>query len=604
MNPSNESSTAELSLRQELASRVRTVVQRIIGERAGYEAAWFAPCNDEKFGDFQFNGALPLAKALKEKPRDVATKISEALSADVAGHCEPLEIAGPGFINFRVKPQAVADRLTTIRAGDQRLGVSPAADRHVVIVDMSSPNLAKEMHVGHLRSTVIGECAARILEFMGHDVHRINHVGDWGTQFGMLVAHLRSTRPEILDNPDALQIDNLESFYVEAKAHFDRDPEFADEARRTVVQLQGGDESTLKIWRAFCHESLRHCHEIYRRLDVKMEDRGESFYNDMLAETVNELEDRGLAVVSEGALCMFMDGFANADGDPLPMIIRKSDGGFNYSATDMAAMRHRLQTLGAKRLIYIVGAPQKLHFEMLFAATRKTGWAGSDVAFEHLAFGSILAKDGRPFKTREGGTLKLRDLLNEGVHRARAFFDSADGDDRPGRDLTDAQKDEIANVIGVNSVRYFDLSHNLASDYKFDWDTMLSLEGNTAPYMLYAYARIRSIGRKAGIDFDQLPDHAPISLEHEAEVRLAKTLVRFPDVVNQVAQDLRPNLLTEYLFELSKAFSRFYDRKLGVRVIDASPESIKISRLRLCDLTARTLRAGLSLLGIPTIEQM
>jgi arginyl-tRNA synthetase len=241
---------------------------------------------------------------------------------------------------------------------------------------------------------------------------------------------------------------------------------------------------------------------------------------------------------------------------------------------------------------------------MLFAATRKTGWAGSDVAFEHLAFGSILAKDGRPFKTREGGTLKLRDLLNEGVHRARAFFDSADGDDRPGRDLTDAQKDEIANVIGVNSVRYFDLSHNLASDYKFDWDTMLSLEGNTAPYMLYAYARIRSIGRKAGIDFDQLPDHAPISLEHEAEVRLAKTLVRFPDVVNQVAQDLRPNLLTEYLFELSKAFSRFYDRKLGVRVIDASPESIKISRLRLCDLTARTLRAGLSLLGIPTIEQM
>jgi arginyl-tRNA synthetase len=590
-----------------LAKRFAKAVDESFGRSCVFGFHWVQPCNDPRFGDYQFNGALPLAKALGKKPRDIAEAL--AASVELGDISAPPEIAGPGFLNIRLSNAYLANALTSIpteQADSQydRLGLQFDDAAETVVVDMSSPNLAKEMHVGHLRSTVIGESVARILEFAGHKVERVNHVGDWGTQFGMLITHLRDVKPQVIDDPDSLAIGDLETFYVEAKRAFDGSKEFADRARQAVVQLQGGDEETLAVWRAFCNESLRHCHAIYDRLGItKLIDRGESFYNDQLAVTVQELTDAGMVETSDGAECIFLDDFKNRDGEPLPMIVRKSDGGFNYSATDLAAVRHRLRDVGATRLIYVVGMPQQQHFAMLFAAVRKSGWAGDNVRLEHLAFGSMLGPDGKPFKTRDGGTVKLKNLLEEAVQAARAAIDERqDGDDD--RALSESQKQSISEAVGLGAVKYADLSHALTTDYRFDIEQMLSFEGNTAPYMLYAYARIRSIGRKAGIDFDKLPADAPITIEHDAEVALAKMLIRFPETISQIVRDLRPNVLTEYLYDLSKAFSRFYDRRHGVRVTDAEPESTRVSRLRLCQITARTIKSGLNLLGIDTIEQM
>ncbi len=561
---------------------------------------------DPKFGDYQSNCAMGLAKKLGVKPRDLATRIIAEL--DVADVCETAEIAGPGFINLRLSSDFVTEQLAAIPAAPadraDRLGIAKIDHPIVVAVDMSSPNLAKEMHVGHLRSTVIGDCVARILEFEGHEVHRINHVGDWGTQFGMLLAYLRRTQPHVLDAPEELRLDDLEEFYVAAKSLYDSDADFAETSRMTVVELQSQEPTVMAVWRAFCYESLRHCHEVYDHLGVRLEDRGESFYRDMLGDVVRQIDEKGLAVESDGAICIFLDGFKTRDGDPLPIIIRKSDGGYNYDTTDLAAIYHRIEKLHARRLIYVVGITQKQHFDMLFAASRKIGWTGDDVELKHLGFGSMLAKDGRPFKTRTGGTVKLKDMLTEAKTRARKVVERNDDEDGRRADLDDATIDRIAEAVSVGAIKYFDLSHNLTSDYKFDWDTMLSLEGNTAPYMMYAYARVRSIGRKAGIDFADLPADTPITVEHDPEMNLARTLLRFAETVDQVAADLRPNILTDYLFELSKAFSTFYDRRHGVRVIDAEPDSLRLSRLRLCDLTARTLKIGLGLLGIQTVEQM
>jgi arginyl-tRNA synthetase len=585
------------------------------------------PATDERFGDYQCNSAMGLAKTLKRKPRDIATDLVAAL--DVSDICDPPEIAGPGFINLRLSrdylertlgavppagggaPGAPRDAAAMAAARDDasdasaidRLGIPPLAETETVVVDLSSPNLAKEMHVGHLRSTVIGHAVARILEFQGHTVIRENHVGDWGTQFGMLVAYLRRTHPEVLDRPDDLVITDLESFYVEAKKRFDADAAFKKESQETVVELQRGDEATRRIWRAFCDESLRHCHAIYDRLGVDLTDRGESFYNELMPRIVERLEREGHAVESDGALCIFLEGFTTRDGEPLPLIVRKRDGGYNYATSDLATIVHRIEELRATRIVYVVGLPQKLHFEQLFAAVRKAGWAGDDVHLEHLGFGSMLAPGGKPFKTREGGTVKLKSLLDEAVARAREVVTtSVEGDDRRA-DMDDREIDRIAETVGISAIIYFDLSHNLAKDYTFDLDTMLSLEGNTAPYMLYAYARIRSIGRKAGVDLDDCANDA-LALEHPMEMALARQIARFPDVLDQIGRDLHPNLLTEYLYELSRVFSRFYDRKLGVRVIDAEPESTRASRLALVGLTARALRLGLWLLGIRTLERM
>jgi arginyl-tRNA synthetase len=569
-----------------------------------------ARTQDDQFGDYQCNAAMGLAKQLSAKPRDVAEKIKNHLNIDDL--CEPPDIAGPGFINLRLKPNYLADQLVTTppRPTDHsdRLGL-PTTDRpETVVVDMSSPNLAKEMHVGHLRSTVIGDCVARILEFAGHHVHRVNHVGDWGTQFGMLLEYVRQTQPEALTAKDALVIADLEKFYIEAKKRFDDDETFAERARKTVVELQSNDPDTMRVWKAFCHESLRHCHVIYDQLGVRnLVDQGESFYGPLLADVVDEIKETGASQVSEGALCVFLDGFTTRDGDPLPMIIRKSDGGYNYDTTDLAAIRYRLRDLRADRIIYVVGAPQKQHFDMLFAAARKIGWVKNDNALTHLAFGSVLAANGRPFKTRTGGNIKLIDLLHEAESRARNVVqqNAEKGGDREAFD--EATISDIASAVAMGAVKYFDLSHNLTSDYRFDFDHMLAMEGNTAPYMLYACARIRSIIRKAAADSDSVTtdlESAPITLEHESEIRLAKAILRFPEVTDAAATDLRPNVLTDYLFELSKTFNLFYDRKLGVRVLNAETKSLMTSRLRLCDITARVLDVGLNLLGIRTIERM
>ncbi len=570
------------------------------------------PSQDNQFGDYQSNAAMVLAKKLARKPREIAQAIIDQLHVDDL--CERVEIAGPGFINLRLKPAFVADALRQVPPageGEDRIGLDRVTPAQTMVVDLSSPNLAKEMHVGHLRSTVIGDCVARVLEFQGHMVIRENHVGDWGTQFGMLVAHLRRVRPEVVDRPDDLVIRDLESFYVEAKKQFDADDDFKTEARETVVALQKGDPTVRKLWKAFCDESLRHCHAIYDRLGVKLIDRGESFYNDLMNEVVRRLEtarDSGgdnAIRESDGALCMFVDGFTTRDGEPLPLIVRKSDGGYNYATSDLATLLHRVETLHASRIVYVVGIAQKQHFDMLFAAVKRLGWVGSELGMEHLGFGNMLNKTGLPFKTREGGTIKLKSLLDEAVARARAVVEAQQNDDdERRRSYTADQIDRIAETVGLAAVKYFDLSHALNSDYKFDLDIMLAMEGNTAPYMLYAYARIASIGRKAGVDFREIASDAPMLLEHPSEIALAKMVLQFADLIDALGRELRPNMLTDYLYELAKTFNRFYDKKLGVRVIDASPESVRVSRLRLCDLTARVLKVGLRLLGIQTIEQM
>jgi len=597
------------SILEQLSRRVRDAITAI-----GVEGdSQIQASQDEKFGDYQSNAAMGLAKKLGRKPREVAEAIVEKL--DIDDLCERPEIAGPGFINFRIKPTFLARALQSIPPADDldtdRAGLQPTENAQVVAVDLSSPNLAKEMHVGHLRSTVIGDCVARVLEFQGHTVHRENHVGDWGTQFGMLVAHLRRINSEIVDRPDALEIEDLESFYVEAKARFDADEKFKQESRETVVALQRGDATTRRIWQAFCNESLRHCHAIYDRLGVRLVDRGESFYNELMNEVVRRMEKfRGngtSAAVrdSEGALCVFLDGFTTREGEPLPLMVRKSDGGFNYATSDLATILHRVEVLKATRIVYVVGLAQKQHFEMVFAAARKVGWVGEDVSLEHLGFGNLLSATGKPFKTREGGTVKLKDLLDEAVARARRVVEEVEPDEaRVQRSFTPQQMDAIAETVGLAAVKYFDLSHSMTSDYRFDLDTMLAMEGNTAPYMLYAYARIRSIGRKAGVDFLELPADTPVILEHPSEIALAKKILQFADAVEVVGRELKPNVLTDYLYDLAKAFSRFYDKRLGVRVIDASPETLRLSRLRLCDSTARVLRLGLRFLGIATIEKM
>jgi arginyl-tRNA synthetase len=596
------------SIRELLTARVREAMATI-----GVDGnPLVQPSQDVKFGDYQSNAAMACAKQLGRKPRELAQQLVDNLRIDDL--CEPPEIAGPGFINLRLKPAFIAQLLSEVPAGStpqaERLGLPLAERREVVAVDLSSPNLAKEMHVGHLRSTVIGDCVCRVLEFLGHVVHRENHVGDWGTQFGMLVAYLRRIKPEVVEKPDTLVIRDLETFYVEAKALFDKDEDFKSDSRDTVVALQRGDPAVRRIWQAFCDESLRHCHEIYQLVDVRLEDRGESYYADLMDEVVARLErlkgdDTHGVRESEGALCVFLEGFTTREGDPLPLIVRKSDGGYNYATSDLATIVHRVEQLKATRIVYVVGIAQKQHFDMVFAAARKVGFVPEQVSLEHLGFGNMLRKDGRPFKTREGGTVKLRDLLNEAVARARRVIEEQTNEEsRHDQSLSPEQVDEVSEAVGIAAVKYFDLSHSLTSDYKFDWDIMLAMEGNTAPYMLYAYARISSIGRKAGIDFRNLPAGAPILLEHPAEIALGKKLTQFPEVIDMVARELRPNVLTEYLFDLARTFSRLYDKKLGVRVIDASPEGLRISRLRLCDITARVLRIGLHLLGIQTVEQM
>lgn len=557
--------------------------------RAGAPAdspALVGPATRPEFGDYQANGVMAAAKKLKTNPRALAAQVVEEL--DLEDMAASVDIAGPGFINIQLKGEWLAAQLGNVLA-DPRLGVPKDAPQKVVL-DYSHPNLAKEMHIGHLRSTVIGDAIARVLEFSGHEVVRHNHVGDWGTQFGMLIAHLDTSTGSV-----STELADLEVFYQSARQRFDQDEAFADLSREYVVKLQSGDPHVQRMWQQFIDESLAHGQRIYDALGVglKPEDvQGESVYNDDLPRVVEDLRAKGLLVESNGAQCVFLEEFKNKDGQITPVIVQKSDGGYLYATSDLAAVRYRAGALAADRILYIVDARQSFHLQQVFAVARAAGYAPETTALEHHEFGAILGADNRPFKTRAGGVVKLMDVLDEGVERAFAQVSEKNPD------MDEAERRQIARVIGIGSIKYMELSFNRTSDYVFDWDKMLALDGNTAPYMLYSYARIKSMFRRAGVDEDALG--GAIGIGERAENALAIKLLQFPEVVAAVAHQCYPHVLCNYLYELADAFMKFYEQCPVLR----ADEPVRTSRLLLALLTARIVRQGLDLLGIETLERM
>lgn len=544
-----------------------------------------------EFGEYQFNGAMALAKMLKSNPREIAAKIVEAVELeDVA---ESLDIAGPGFINIKLKPEWLAKQVETALTSDN-LGVEKQ-EQQTVVVDLSSPNLAKEMHVGHLRSTIIGDSVASVIEFLGHKVIRQNHMGDWGTQFGMLIAHLQDKLAS--DEVATTALSDLEDFYRQAKVRFDEEEGFADRARQYVVKLQGGDEGCLKLWQQFIDVSIQHSEEVYDKLNVnlKREDiMGESAYNPMLPGVVADLKEQGIVVEDQGAQVVFLQELANKDGEPAVYIVEKSGGGFLYSTTDLAAMKYRSFDLSADRIIIFTDARQAFHFKQAELVGRKGGLIKDQTTYEHGPFGMMLGQDGKPFKTRTGGTIKLADLLDEAVERAgKLLAERASG-------LSAEEQAEVARKVGIGAIKYADLSKNRTTDYIFNWDTMLSFEGDTAPYLQYAYTRIRSIFRKAEINFDEFS--APVAIAQAQEKALAVKLLQFSEVVQAVSANSTPHLLCAYLYELSSSFMSFYEACPILK--DGVAEQDKTSRLMLSLLAAKTLKQGLDLLGIETMERM
>jgi arginyl-tRNA synthetase len=481
---------------------------------------------------------------------------------------------------------------------EPHLKVKPAKTPQRVIVDFSAPNIAKEMHVGHLRSTIIGDCIARILELRGHEVLRLNHVGDWGTQFGMLIAYLREKYPAALTTSNALDLGDLVTLYRQAKQQFDADEEFQETARKEVVKLQAGEGDTRRAWRLLCEQSRREFQVIYDLLDVKLTERGESFYNPFLASVVEDLDKLGLLVEDAGAQCVFLEGFTNKSGEPLPLIVQKSDGGYNYATTDLAAIRYRIQQDQAKRIIYVTDAGQANHFAQVFQVAKRAGWLTDEVEIVHIPFGLVQGEDGKKLKTRSGETVRLRDLLDEAISRARVDLESRLKEEN--RSETEEFIAHVSQVIGISAVKYADLSQNRTSNYIFSYDKMLDRKGNTAVYMLYAYVRIQGISRKGEIDFKNLGSDLKILLKEEAELVLAKHLLQLSEVVSSVEEDLLPNRLCQYLYELSQKFNQFYDQ---YHVLKAE-EPVRSSRLALCDITAKTLKLGLSLLGIQVLERI
>lgn len=535
--------------------------------------------------DVQANAALGLAKRLKKAPRDVATAIVDKLDSDAI---ERTEIAGPGFINVWLSTAHVAKELAR-SAPD--LGLSGAEAPETVVVDYSSPNVAKEMHVGHLRSTIIGDALARTLGAAGHRVIRQNHLGDWGTPFGMLIEHLLDGGAGESEH----SISDLSAFYKAARAKFDSDPAFAERSRQRVVLLQSGDASTLALWTKLVDASKRYFASVYELLGITLTDAdvaAESLYNPMLAGVVQALEEKGLARESDGAVCVFPEGFSNREGEPLPLIVRKKDGGYGYAATDLAAVRYRVGTLGATRVLYVVGSPQAQHLSMVFAVAKMAGWLEPPARAEHVGFGSILGADGKMFKTREGETVRLIDLLQEAVVRAEAVVKEKNPE------LSADERNQIARAVGIGAVKYADLSSDRIKDYVFDWDRMLSLQGNSAPYLQYAHARICSILRKAE---EEPPPASAILIEAPAEKSLGLALLAFPTVVGAVSDTLAPHRLCGYLYDLATAFSKFFET---CPVLKADTPELRASRLALCQYSARVLSTGLGLLGITAPERM
>ena len=612
-----------LSVLQTLRHQLQGALERAYPEAAAAARAAGHPLDPQlgaasrpEFGDFQANGALPLAKPLGQAPRAIATALVAHLTADpaFAALCLPPQIAGPGFINLTLRPEVLAAEVSR-RVGDPRLGVPLAGGDepgHLapVIVDFSSPNIAKEMHVGHLRSTIIGDCLARVLEFRGHPVRRLNHVGDWGTQFGMLITHLKEVAPEALRRADAVNLGDLVSFYRQAKQRFDADPAFQAASREEVVKLQGGDSLSLKAWTLLCDQSRREFQQIYNQLGIGLQERGESFYNPFLPAVVSDLRAAGLLVEDAGAQCVFLEA------DKPPLIVQKSDGGFNYATTDLAAIRYRFapppEGDGARRVIYVTDAGQASHFAAVFAVARRAGWVPEGAILEHVPFGLVQGDDGKKLKTRSGDIVRLKDLLEEAVQRAEADLQARLAEES--RQEDGAFIAEVATAVGLGAVKYADLATNRITNYQFSFDRMLALQGNTAPYLLYAVVRLAGIARKgaAGALAAEEPGapapapvpapsfHEPLHFSEPQEWALARHLLAFDTVIAEVEAELLPNRLCGYLFELSQVFNRFYDQ---VPVLKGAPEA-RASRLALCRLTADTLQLGLGLLGIQTLTRM
>ena len=640
-------------------------MSKALGESAREADPLIRRAQDPKFGDYQSNAAMGLAKAAGQNPRDVAERIVRALETDArfSAMCEPPEIAGPGFINMRLTRAFLNRSLSAIPAapaeGMDRLGIEPVDEPQTVVVDYSGVNVAKQMHVGHLRSTIIGDAAARLLEFEGHRVIRQNHVGDWGLQMGQMLRRIAPREARLASGADgateeeailsniAAHLSEIEEEYRIAQAEEKRDPALADESRQWVVRLQSGDAEARRVWERIRAGTMFACQQIYERLGVLLTDAdvaGESFYAEMLGETVGELRaalaggDRRATVrEDQGAVCVFHTDekgqpvFRNAEGEPLPLIIQKSDGAYLYATTDLAALRYRTRVLNADRVIYVTDARQELHFKMVFATARAASWVrkadGREVRLDHVMFGSVLGEDRRPLKTRSGENVMLKDLLEEAVARAEQLVRGNEADPAKRRGFSEEEIRRIAEAVGIGAVKYADLSQNRLSDYVFSWDKMLAMEGNTAPYMMYAYARVRSIyakmageggeateqrnheGGSAGAASarDRISSSAVgcessgVVLGEPAEVELGKAILRFAETVEGVAEELKPNLLTSYLYELAGAFMKFYE---SCPVIRAETPAVRASRLRLCDLTARTLRTGLGLLGIRVLERM
>ena len=577
------------TLKEHLSNLVSTSLSSVSGESKCN--ANVVTTSKPEFGGYQANGGMAIAKKLGSNPREFAQLVVN----DLANKSDPIiakmEVAGPGFINIHLAETALRDRANSVISNTGDL-IPTIPNPQRVVVDYSSPNLAKEMHVGHLRGTIIGDCLVRVLERLGHEIIRQNHVGDWGTQFGMLIAYMNELRAEQGDLPT--QLADLETFYRAAKERFDSDPVFAENSRASVVKLQSGDPEYLEAWKTFIDESLQHCHTVYEKLGVSLSKenlKAESFYNSELENIVKVLEEKSLLSISDGAKCVFLPQFTGKDGELLPVIVQKSDGGFLYATTDLAAIKYRSFELDVARSLYVVDARQSLHFQQVFAVAKKAELADEDISLEHITYGTMMGSDGKPFRTRSGDTIKLIDLLDESSKRAFELVT----DKNP--DLEEASRKLIADEIGIASVKYSELSKNRTSDYIFDWATMLSFEGNTAPYLMYAYARIKSILRKHNLEIGSQKIATSETTEERA---LILKVLQLPEIVAMVAKDCYPNLLCNYLYELAGAFMRFYE---ACPILKAEDE-LRSSRLALAALTAEALQQGLNLLGIEPLEQM
>lgn len=579
-----------INLRQTLESMLSAAIVKATG--CTEARAHVTLSSRPEHGDYQANGVMSIAKRLGKNPRDLALSVLQCIEENSV--IQDVQVAGPGFINLFLDDQFLIRQATGCLSGEVKL-LTHVEHSERIVVDYSGPNLAKEMHVGHLRGTIIGDCIARTLDALGYEVIRQNHVGDWGTQFGMLIAHMESLRAHATEI--SIELSDLEVFYREAKTRFDKEPDFADLARSYVVKLQSGDSDCLSAWQHFIDESLGHCQQIYAKLGVTLQHsdlKPESFYNDRLPFVIDALENEGLLSLSEGAKCVFLEEFKGKEGAPLPTIVQKSDGGYLYATTDLAAARYRGQELQADRVLYVVDARQSLHFQQVFAIAKRASFVPATCALEHVAYGTMMGNDGKPFKTRSGDTVKLKELLEESVRRAHDIVSSKNPE------LNDKEKTVIAEVVGIAAVKYADLSKNRTSDYVFDWDSMLSFEGNTAPYMLYAYARIKSILRKQEFSGNVQANHSSLRIDAPEERHLVLKILQFQEAVSLVASECYPNQLCSYLYELASIFMRFYE---NCPVLKAEA-AVRASRLGLVELTANTLECGLTLLGVETLEKM